>query len=47
MVITAKDMVTKTRAQLYHEKGIAFHIGTPIISGDGASYRAYFDVHAV
>jgi hypothetical protein len=47
MVITAKDMVTMTRAQLRHEKAIAFHIETPIISGEGASYKAYFDIHAV
>lgn len=47
MVISAKQMVTMTRATLFQEKGIAHHIGTPIISGEGASYRAYFDVHAV
>lgn len=42
--ITAKNMVTLARAPRANLKGIEWQLETPLMSGDGASYKAYFDV---
>ena len=47
LVVTAKDMVRLTRVERQHQIAIPWHIQSPLISGDGASYKVYFDIQAV
>lgn len=45
--ITARDMVILTRAARNNLWGIEWHLDSPLFSGDGSSYKAYFDIQAV
>jgi hypothetical protein len=49
MVISAKQMVTLARASRQNFRGsdIVWQIETPILSGDGGSYKAYFVIEPV
>jgi hypothetical protein len=47
LVLTAKGMVTLTRVERQNLKGVVWHRDSPLISGDGASYKIYVDVQAV
>ena len=47
MIVTPKDMVKLTRAEHQNIKGVLWQMELPLISGDGASYKAYFDIQAV
>jgi hypothetical protein len=42
--ITAKQMVTLARAPRQNLEGIEWQLETPLMSGNGASYKAYFDI---
>jgi hypothetical protein len=46
LVITPKEMIKLTRAQPQNFDGILWHLDSPLISGDGASYKAYFTIQA-
>jgi tachylectin/LGFP repeat-containing protein len=43
-VVTPKDMVTQTRAGLKDFRGIRWHLDSPLLSGQGASYKAYIEI---
>jgi hypothetical protein len=47
LVITPKDMVRLTRAEHQNFHGVLWQLDSPLISGEGASYKAYFDIQAV
>jgi hypothetical protein len=47
MVLSAKDMVRLTRAATKNYKGITWHLDSPLISGDGADYKAYLTIYPV
>lgn len=42
--LTPKDMMRLTRVGRQDFHGLQAHIESPLISGDGASYKAYFDI---
>lgn len=44
--ISAKDMVTLTRAPLNNWRGILWNLGSPLISDDDASYRVFLAIQA-
>ena len=44
LALTPKDMMRLTRVGRQDFHGIQAHLESPLISGDGASYKAYFDV---
>jgi hypothetical protein len=44
--VTPKQMVTMTRAPRHGYNGLEYHLESPLISGDGASYKAVFDLEA-
>lgn len=46
-VVTAKDMVTMARSPRKDFRAIQWHMDSPLISGDGASYKVYIDIQAV
>jgi hypothetical protein len=46
LVITPKEMIKLTRAQPQNFDGILWHLDSPLISGDGASYKTYFTIQA-
>ena len=45
--VTAKEMVTKTRAPLQDFWGIKYHLESKLLIGDGGNYKVYLDIHAV
>jgi hypothetical protein len=45
--INAKQMVTLARAGRQNLKGIEWQLDSPLLSGDGASYKAYFAIDEV
>lgn len=45
--ITAKEMVTMARAAKKQMKGIQWHLDSPLLSGDGASYKIYVTIEAL
>ena len=47
MVVSPEDMIRMTRTDRQDFFGIRAHLETPLLSGHGASYKAYFDVIAV
>jgi hypothetical protein len=47
LVLSAKDMVRLTRVEQQHQVAIAWRAESPLISGDGASYKVYFDIQPV
>jgi hypothetical protein len=47
MTITPKDMMRLTRAARQNFEGIMAHLESPLLSGEGASYKMYFVVEAV
>jgi hypothetical protein len=47
MPVTPKDMLTLTRAERRDFEGIQAHLESPLIAGDGSSYKAYFDIEVV
>lgn len=42
--LTAKHLVASVAAAHQKERDVQFHIASPLVSGDGASYKAYFDI---
>lgn len=44
LALTPKDMMRLTRVGRQDFHGIQAHLESPLIAGDGASYKAYFDV---
>jgi hypothetical protein len=44
LVLSPEDMVRLSRSGRQDFFGIKAHLETPLISGDGSSYKAYFDV---
>jgi hypothetical protein len=46
LATSPKDMMRLTRVQRQDFHGIQAHLESPLISGGGASYKAYFDVEA-
>ena len=47
VVLSTKDLVQLTRTLSPSFEGIFAQFESPLISGDGASYKAYFEVQAV
>jgi len=48
LALSAKDMVVLAgQAPLLHFEGIDFKIESPLLSGEGASYKAYFGLDAL
>jgi len=45
--ITPKQMVTLAKAPPAMFRGISFKLDTPLISGDGGSYKAHFSIDAI
>lgn len=45
--VSGKDMVTMARAEPKNFRGIVWHMDSPLISGDGADYKAYIGIWAV
>jgi hypothetical protein len=43
-VLSAKALCTLVAAPLQQERNVVFHVATDLISGQGASYKAYYDV---
>jgi len=46
-VITAKQMVTLARAKRQNKSGIQWHLDSPLLSGDGSSYKVYFVIEEI
>ncbi|MGH2557533.1 MAG: LGFP repeat-containing protein [Thermomicrobiales bacterium] len=44
IALSARQMCMLTTAPLQNERGVEFHVATNLMSADGASYKAYFDV---
>ena len=44
--LTPKDMLRLTRVGQQDFHGVQAHLESPLISGDGGSYKAYFDIVA-
>lgn len=42
--LTAKQLCVLTAAGHAAERDVRFHVASPLVSGDGASYKAYFDI---
>ena len=47
LALTPKDLMRLTRAGRQDFHGIQAHLESPLIAGDGGSYKAYFDVEVV
>jgi hypothetical protein len=47
VIISAKEMVTLARAPRKNFRGIQWHVESPLISGDGGDYKAYFEIREV
>jgi hypothetical protein len=47
LVVTPKDMVTMARTQPKDFRAIQWDMDSPLISGDGGSYKVYIDIQAV
>jgi hypothetical protein len=47
VVLSTKDLLRLTREPPHEVEGTLAHVESPLISGDGASYKAYFEVLAV
>jgi hypothetical protein len=43
-ILSAKQMVTLAGAPTQREKNIDFHVATPLLTGEGAAYKGYYDV---
>jgi hypothetical protein len=46
-MLSTKDLVQLTRTLSPSFEGIFAQFESPLISGDGASYKAYFEVQSV
>jgi hypothetical protein len=46
-VVTPRNMVTMARTQPKDFRGIQWDMDSPLISGDGASYKVYIEIGAV
>lgn len=44
LALSPTDMTRLARAERQNFHNIQAHLESPLISGDGASYKAYFDV---
>ena len=47
LILTPKDMMRLTRIAPQNMDGLTAHIASPLVSGGGASYKAYFTIEAV
>lgn len=47
VILSIKDLLRLTREAPHEVEGTLAHIESPLISGDGADYKAYFEVLAV
>ena len=44
--ISPKQLILLSQAPRHEEHGISWHVNTPLLSGEGGSWRAYFNVEA-